>query len=282
MEHNVVLYHRNCNDGFGAAWAAWKKLGYENTDYIPMQYGEDFVFPVCNSDCLIKIYILDFSFSREKMLELHKTYGANNVILLDHHKTALEELKGVNNCFIDMEESGATLAWDFFHSDEKRPGIIDFVKDRDLWEWHMYKSREISALISSYDYDFESWNILREHIAYGFSSAYAEGAAILKTQTKIVNQLVANNSYQYKIDGYSVMGVNSPVFQSEIGEKILEVYSDTPFAVIGYSIEGKDIFSLRSRSDFDVSEVAKKYGGGGHKQAAGFTMPALEKSFYDE
>ena len=34
----VVLYHANCHDGFGGAFAAWKKFG-DAADYVPMRYG---------------------------------------------------------------------------------------------------------------------------------------------------------------------------------------------------------------------------------------------------
>ena len=35
------------------------------------------------------------------------------------------------------------------------------------------------------------------------------------------------------------------------------------------------IYSLRSNGDFDVSEIALKYGGGGHCNAASFTTKEL-------
>ena len=34
----VVLYHANCNDGFGAAYSAWKLLG-NRAEYIACSHG---------------------------------------------------------------------------------------------------------------------------------------------------------------------------------------------------------------------------------------------------
>ena len=34
----LVIYHDHCTDGFGAAFAAWLKLG-DDADYLPMAYG---------------------------------------------------------------------------------------------------------------------------------------------------------------------------------------------------------------------------------------------------
>ena len=52
---------------------------------------------------------------------------------------------------------------------------------------------------------------------------------------------------------------------------MLKKYPEAPF--VGSYFEdanGTRRWSLRSRPDFDVSEVAKKLGGGGHRQASGF------------
>ena len=51
-----------------------------------------------------------------------------------------------------------------------------------------------------------------------------------------------------------------------------ERYSDTPFAACYFCrADGKRQWSLRSRGNFDVSEVARRFGGGGHNNAAGYT-----------
>jgi uncharacterized protein len=53
---------------------------------------------------------------------------------------------------------------------------------------------------------------------------------------------------------------------------MLEAYPDYP--VVASWLRGKSSISdsLRSRSDFDCSEIAKLYGGGGHKNSAGFKL----------
>ncbi len=86
-EKTAVIYHASCPDGFGAAWAAHRVLG-ECAQYLPMNHGD----PVPQMDDDARVYILDFSFDRERMGELHRRHGQDNVILLDHHVTAEQEL----------------------------------------------------------------------------------------------------------------------------------------------------------------------------------------------
>ena len=69
-----------------------------------------------------------------------------------------------------------------------------------------------------------------------------------------------------------VLVVNSSHWMSEIGARLAP---DCDFAVIWYyDHDDKRIkVSLRAFHDrIDVSEVSKKYKGGGHKKAAGFTF----------
>ena len=80
----LVIYHANCADGFGAAFAAWLKLGDE-AEYVPMQYGEQankFDLDVSHRD----VYVLDFSFPKLTMDRLFAT--AKFVVWLDHHASS--------------------------------------------------------------------------------------------------------------------------------------------------------------------------------------------------
>jgi hypothetical protein len=54
------------------------------------------------------------------------------VTLIDHHKTALEDLAGLPSLhtFTDLERSGATLAWDYLFPDKPRPLLLGHIEDR--------------------------------------------------------------------------------------------------------------------------------------------------------
>ena len=145
-----VIHHQDCPDGFGAAYAAWLKLG-DNATYVPGKYGDQ--PPEMPPDSIV--YVLDFSYPRNTVIELWKNHS---LTLLDHHKTAQESLTGLPGCLVDLSKSGAALSWQHFHPDQKMPDLLAYVQDRDLWKFELPNSREISAYIYSKGYNFQTWS----------------------------------------------------------------------------------------------------------------------------
>jgi hypothetical protein len=75
--------------------------------------------------------------------------------------------------------------------------------------------------------------------------------------------------------GYEIVTINSPVFQSELGNLGYDKYPNAVIVVYNINLSiGKVILSLRSHNDGpNVAEIAEKFGGGGHAHAAGFSIP---------
>lgn len=260
-----VLYHADCHDGFGAAWAAWKRLKGEGAIYIPVRYGE----PLPELPNAQEVYILDFSYPRDVLEELAQRV---RLLAIDHHKTAQEALEGFPHAIFDMGKSGAVLAWEHFHPGKRVPKLLEYVQDRDLWKWELPRSREVSAALRAYPMDFEVWDELNIKAILG--DLAKEGEGILRFVQAEVGRIVDRAVLSDKaFPGYKVPIVNTTAFRSEVGEELLKRYPDSPFAAT-YMVrpDGKVVWSLRSRGDFDVSEIAKARGGGGHKAAAGFTV----------
>ena len=240
---------------------------------------------------LDKLYIIDFSFGREDMLRLHQQLGAENVVLLDHHITAKENLSGVPNCHIDLSHSGAVLAWQHFFPGGEVPTILKYVEDRDLWRWDLTESKAVSAYLASWDLnvpapssDTESasvptrtnrpfiiWDSLTRDLETEFENVVVAGRSILRAQQQLVKQ-ICEYAYTIKIDGHEVPTVHSGILQSDIGELLLEQHPDAPFAAIHITEKEMTRWSLRSREGgHNVAETARRLGGGGHPAAAGFT-----------
>lgn len=266
----AVLYHKDCPDGFGAAWAAYRNPRLERTTFIPVQYGEG--VPELPSE-IQALYILDFSFSREEMLGLQAKYGIGNVTLLDHHKTALERLDGLLNCHLDMNHSGAVLSWKHFHPGTTVPLLMQYVEDRDLWKWELPDSRAVNLYISSYPFSFAVWDELWKKLEYAHSrkSVVEAGKAIENYQEQQVEHAI-KHAREVTMFGMDAVIVNSSLLQSDIGASLLREHPSAEFAGIYYDAEdGNRRWSLRSRGDMDVSLLAKSKGGGGHRAAAGFS-----------
>ena len=311
-----VLYHGGgCPDGFGAAWAAWRKLG-DDARYVPVLYHE----PVPTMEPGSTVYLVDFCYPRDVLFgiatRMHKT------IVIDHHKTALAAVRpghpddagvftllesgervpvldgsvpsdkveflygnpvhdGWLQALFDMDHSGAVLTWQHFHPGEPVPLMLQYVEDRDLWRWAMPYSREFSAYLASIPQDFAAWDALSSELerwlegrvptSMHMTRVAEQGAAILRAQAQTIEQAVRRHRWAV-LGGHRVPIVNATVHGSETGEALCLQHPDAPFAAYYFdTADGRRGWGLRSRNGFDVSEVAKLYGGGGHAAAAGFT-----------
>jgi oligoribonuclease NrnB/cAMP/cGMP phosphodiesterase (DHH superfamily) len=291
---DIMLYHANCADGFGAAWAAWTLWG-DAVEYRPVSYGQE------PPDVAGKhVLIGDFSYKRDTLQAMGKT--ARSIIVLDHHQTAAADLadwtiddaagefwvgddplKAVhrNDEFIgqpiaalfDMERSGARMVWEFCH-EQQTPRLIELIEDRDLWRFTFEETKPFGLWLRSEPFDFEKWTTISDFLATDATAILAEARAMQRFFDQKVSE-IAGLSRMGLLAGKMVPLCNCPpMFASEVGHKLLDDFPDAPFAAC-YSDQGKSRgYSLRSRDDrADVSEIASKFGGGGHRNAAGFGVP---------
>lgn len=304
----LVIYHADCTDGFGAAFAAWKKLG-DDAEYVPMHYGRIKNVADMNSvlsqydipQGLGKVYILDFSLPKDVMEWLIKE--VNFVVWLDHHLPVFQSWTGekrtLYSCetkhsyiLLDNNKSGALLAWEYFHPDTEVPMLIQHIDDRDRWQWKLEGSAEIHAALGAMKpWSFRQWDELR-HMHKGMfdhgASAYtveryervlAQGSAILRAQKQHIEQM-AKQARECSLKLWCEPGtacgpvalglaVNSPIHQSEVGHELAN--ASGTFGLVWYlAADNRVKCSLRSNGEYDVSAIARGFGGGGHKNAAGF------------
>lgn len=273
MKDIVCIYHGNCADGFSAAWAVRKALGENNVEFYPGVYQEN--PPDVTGK---KVIFVDFSYKRSVILKMAES--AKSVLILDHHKSADEDLgdfptpphqgfipeSGVYSYF-DMDRSGAVIAWEYFNNDPV-PQLLLHVQDRDLWKFDLADTREIQAAIFSYEYTFENWDNLVSCDLFDLKSA---GQAIERKHFKDINEFIKIAAYRKEIGGYDIPVLNCPYFWSSDAGHILS--KGEPFAACYWDVPDGVVYSLRSSEEgLDVSEIAKQYGGGGHKHAAGFKV----------
>lgn len=294
---DIMLYHANCADGFGAAWAAWMKWG-NLVEYVPASYGQE------PPDVTGKhVLIGDFSYKRagiDTMLQ-----GAASVVILDHHETAQAELEpfqfhesspgavsaaDTNGmlrdlaeldrppciALFDMNRSGARMVWDFCWPGKEAPLLLRLIEDRDLWRFTMPETKPFGVWLRCEPFDFERWEVIAQELVDRpvADRLFAEAAAM----KRFFDQKVAEIGRLARIalvGGHEVPLCNCPpMFASEVGHWLLDENPEAPF-VACYSDQGRARgYSLRSRDDrMNVSDIARKFGGGGHRNAAGFGVP---------
>ena len=165
------------------------------------------------------------------------------------------------------------MAWDYFHPEAQRPLLVDYVEDRDLWNWNLQHSKLISASLSSYPLgSFEDWTELSIQVQYGFNDIKAEGRALLRAETVAING-VKDHTVISTFMGYS----NVPVVNTSginISDILNQLSPPDYFAVAWYQrSNGTFKYSIRSKGTFDCAKLAEKFGGGGHKYASAFVSP---------
>lgn len=275
----ICIYHGNCADGFGSAWVVRKFFRDVVQEPIEFHAG---VYQNPPPDVTGRlVYMVDFSYKADVLRQM--AAKAQRINVIDHHKTAqaeLESIKDVRNIYsvFDMEKSGAGLTWDILFPHYPRPDLINYIEDRDLWRFKLDRSREVSAALFSYPYDFDVWDeLMDKSMDGGVQQLIKEGTTIDRKHFKDIRELSKVVMRPMKIGGHLVPVVNLPyTMGSDACHELCEqdfngarpafaaYYYDTP--------EGRN-FGMRSiEGGADVSEVAKLYGGGGHKHAAGFRL----------
>lgn len=255
----LVLYHGpECADGFCAAWLIHRYV-CRDAEFIPVNYGQA-PPDVAGRELLI----VDFSYPRPVLEQM--AAAAKSILVLDHHKTAEQELAGLSYCQFDMDRSGAELAWVWVVSPRKPPWLVSYVADRDLWRWRLPNSRAVNAALRSYPLTFDAWDAMyRANPKPDY--LVADGEAILRAEAVAVAAHVAR-AREIELDGHKILAVNASYLYSEIAGALAE---GRPFGAVWFERDGMRQWSLRSREGgIDVSEIARAHGGGGHRHAAGF------------
>jgi len=286
---SLALYHGACYDGTGAALAALMRFGADGADYVPLTHGAVDLPAVLDAAQGKAVYMLDFSLPRDQMDALADI--SDSFCLIDHHKTAAENLAGwthpkVGAIVLDMEHSGAVLAWKFFHPGVPVPELLRFIEDRDLWRFQMPETRVIHGGLYLLGYDPLKWEkMLRDWADDPTPGTYAdgwrrrlleEGSAVVKAK-EVERDLVAKFAYRTVIAGsVPAVAVNFAAQQSALGNMMANLAPPNGIGIVWWYDGEVGLFRVSLRSvGVDVSAIARRWGGGGHHHAAGFTCEAL-------
>jgi uncharacterized protein len=286
-----VLFHAKkvnpfvpCIDGLYAAHAA--KLALPEAKLVPAMYGVKNA-PKLNLVKGDRVFLLDLTYPAF-VLEGWVDAGAQ-VVVLDHHKGAMEDLSGLSSRVLaefDMNRSGAVIVWEYFHPDLEVPEIFRYVQDYDIWvkklpdcdQVHLglleiLENKPLDTALEIIDYFTKKPSSLE--------AIKDVGAIAQEESNEAVRNAVANHSTRI-VGGYVV-----PFFKcktkreyqsySLIGHALVKqvrlkswVFGKRdrvpPFAVVqtsgGWALRSED-------KGLDVSAIAKQLGGGGHRNAAG-------------
>lgn len=229
---------------------------------------------------------------------------ARSIVIIDHHKTAEADLEpfkinfsdgvmrveDVNDllggchqierppviAWFDMNQSGAVMAWDFAHRiprNDPPPTMLALIQDRDLWRFAFgHRTKQFSAALRTYSQTFELW----DKLATDVEPLIEEGRAILRAHNANIAKFI-DDAYWQDVGGYLVPVANVPYhYASDTAHALLSVFPEAAFTACWFRRgDGMIQWSLRSEDGrHDVSVIAQRQGGGGHRNAAGFQVTA--------
>jgi hypothetical protein len=278
VQRRTCYYHAGCPDGFGAAYAAWRAWGTRGR-CVPRGHDDPFDVLAHEGE---QVVFADIALPNALLRDLGEL--AAQLIVLDHHWSALQHFESDPQLAVllagrghtvrfDLEHSGAVLAWRHFHPGEPEPDLLRYVEDQDLWTWKLPESLAVNAAIGSYPRDLEVWDELARR---PWQELAREGEPILRAmQTDVVRAL--RFAHPLRIGDLQLEAVNSLHHRSHIGHAIAERAAFGRRAGAVYRFVGARVdVSLYSIGELDVSAIAARYGGGGHRNAAGFSVPMAE------
>jgi len=264
----AVLYHAECSDGFGAAFSAWKKFG-KKALYLPVYHQTNFPAEAEGAD----VFMVDFAYPPEVLKSLKEKI--KSLTIIDHHLSAKDSVALADNKIYDMNHSGSVLAWKYFHPDEKVPKLLEYIEDQDIWKFELPDSREINRAIDQfYDYDFKIWEKMLADFEHPkkLEKYKEEGAVLVKVEDKRIEKIIGD-AEEVVFEGIKCLAANSPILNSFIGAKLVKKMP--PMGIIWHRKKDRIRVSLRGDGTVDLSVIAQKYGGGGHKSAAGFYVDGI-------
>jgi hypothetical protein len=274
----VCIYHAGCPDGFGAAWAAWRAWG-EDALYVARGH-DDTLRPADYAGDLV--LFADIAPPPDAWQGLAEE--TEQLIVLDHHVSARDRYladpslagrvaENGHYVLFDLAHSGAVLAWQHLHPDRELPELLAYVEDQDLWRFALPSSREVNAALGSHQRSFETWGRLAATPAEALA---AEGRPILRAMRIEVERALAA-SHPVRVGALRLDAVNARTQRAELGHELAERRSfGTPAGVV-YRVSAQRVdVSIYSVGDFDVAHIAAGFGGGGHRNAAGFSVTLRE------
>jgi oligoribonuclease NrnB/cAMP/cGMP phosphodiesterase (DHH superfamily) len=281
--YNIIVFHYPCQDGLTSAWIAYH---YHQLNCKLLE-----MYPISNSDEINldrlknkKVLFCDYCPSLDILNKIEDI--AYEIKILDHHKSSMEKLSNKKYAIFDMNKSGAGLTWDYFFPDNYMPLFVKMIQDRDLWKWEIEESKDFTcgfhSVLQTMDiYNFEDLFDLYDELYDNYN--------LIGLYTTIGNIINKNNNNRYKIiveehlkciDIFTFNNIKYNICiincmhedASEIGN-LISKNDNIDFAVLwSYNHNKKEYrVSLRSCGDIDTTIISTQYGGGGHKNASGFT-----------
>ena len=287
---DIIFYHYPCQDGFTASWIANKYAKENKLNYTLCGINNDNKeIPIDTTNK--NILFIDIAPTKERLKNISK---AKSYYIIDHHKTNQDMFANntTKNYIFDMKKCGARLAWEYFYPDIQVPGnplaassgvpqFLLMIEDRDLWTWTIKDSKNFCTglhyLLNSETVTEKCYNIYDELLKDNNKTNEITmlGQVLVKKQDKDISNITREASKKaYMYNDKKVCMINLIENISEVGSMLVKKYNYDIAILWRYSHVNNEYYvSMRSCDDkCDVAVLCNKFGGGGHRNAAGCTL----------
>lgn len=274
----VLVTHMGCMDGSGCmimfVRAGGKK---ENVHFVAAGMLEKFVkkdLPTLGGKFII---FADIGLSgKEGIKYADQLEKRGNLVLLDHHLTS-EHLKGRPWCDVRQDICGTEMTRQYLGlEDESSKALAQLIQDHDLWLKQDPRSVELAAFTVFVGQDIFVERFMDRDVNKEFFTPLEQ--EMMKIMTRRRDQFIAAAIKKVTIKDVTWGPADEMkckvgyIISPEMNVSLLldTLLNEKPELDVGCQINfEKGSVSLRSRRGYDVSEMAKYYGGGGHRAASG-------------
>jgi oligoribonuclease NrnB/cAMP/cGMP phosphodiesterase (DHH superfamily) len=263
----------------GMCSGAIVKYKYPECEIFPINYGTDFDISYIEEG--EPVYLVDFILEPfEVMLKLDEK---SELIWIDHHETSLKEAeknkfnpqgRRVNNT------AACELTWRYLFPDTEVPFAIKLLSKYDTW------NHDWSPYIIPFQYGMKTidnnpeatiWSLLfQNNSLVPIQNLTESGRTVLKYVKREYEVYVKSNAFTIMFEGYNCLCCNRGSGGSKLFDSIWEDKEHDICLVFCRSRNNKwKITMYTPHEGVDCGKIAKKYGGGGHKVAAGFSCKTL-------
>jgi oligoribonuclease NrnB/cAMP/cGMP phosphodiesterase (DHH superfamily) len=278
---NVLCLHHNDSDGRACGAIVRYALG-STVQLFEIDYGDRIPWELIQE--AEQVIIVDFSLSYP---EMEKIAGERELIWIDHHISAIQAMGGLVKSILgirDISEAGCVLCWRYFFPDQLIPDAIVLIGDRDIWRQAEPDSPAFNeGLIheNTHPENDELWLPLLRNDPITLQRLINKGKILLEARLGTIRRQVQRYGYQVTFEGYRTLVINR-AGDADLGHHMLSLGYEIAYCYTEGFQNGKLItFVTLYANQVDVSVIAKKFGGGGHRGAAGFSLPRSDPPFPD-
>lgn len=284
---NICFYH---NDIDGHCSGAIVKFFVPIDHMIEMNYDRGIPWDIVHKGD--KVYMVDFSADIQDMIKLN---SMTDFHWIDHHKTAIEKANEADfhpKGFIDEDEglAGCELSWIYFtdSSVDELPKSVRLCGRFDVWDHQDSEVLPFHYGIESYDTDplrnFDLWKELlepKENLFHPGENIIErlidEGRTIQRYVAKTNYNIANENAFLLPWEGHKFLAINHSGPGSKIFDGLYNPNHHDAMLTFNRSKKGEWRVGLYNGNSgkVDCGSIAKKYGGGGHQDSAGFMCKEL-------